>query len=115
MEVSKLFSEPASNEKKLMEDILQNEISRQEYMEIKYKNLDEESSKPDNNSEDSSEDKLEKGSVDDFELKVSEDGFSNNKFKILEELGILLNISDNLKENKNETHDTRWKIFSIFL
>ena len=101
MEVSKLFSEPASEEKKLMEDILQNEISRQEYMELKYKSLDEESSKPDN-SEDSSEDKLEKSSADDYELKVSEDGFSVDKLKILEELGIILNISDNSKENQQE-------------
>ena len=100
MEVSKLFSEKvnlinyseAFDEIKLMEDILQNEIKRQEYMEMRYKTLDEEVTKPD------FEDAFgtERSERDELEYKAIEESFGGGKSKILDELGIVIeNIANN--------------------
>lgn len=75
-----------------MNDILENEIKRQEYMEMRYKVIDEEQYKPDvdeisgekkdgNNQEEPKEEN---------ELKYLEDGFLIEKAKLLAELGILV-------------------------
>ena len=74
-----------------MEDILQNEIKRQEYMDLRYKNLDEDSTKPDlaDDSDDEKE-KVEKSEKDkeEQEIKIIEDNFNLQKGSILEELGL---------------------------
>lgn len=75
-----------------MEDILQNEIKRQEYMDLMYKNLDEDSTKPDlADDTDDEKEKVEKSEKDkeDLEIKVIEDNFNLQKGSILEELGLL--------------------------
>jgi hypothetical protein len=75
-----------------MEDILQNEIKRQEYMELRYKTLDEEVTKPDFEDAFGSE----RSERDDLECKAMEEGFGVGKNKILYELGIVLeNITNN--------------------
>ena len=72
-----------------MEEILQNEIKRQEYMEFRYRCIDEDSTKPDTG-EDNGEEKVEKHDKDDFEVKFIEENFGVDKLKILEELGLLI-------------------------
>jgi hypothetical protein len=73
-----------------MEEILQNEIRRQEYMEMKYKNIDEDSTKPDS-LDDAGDEKAEKVDKEDFDIKYIEDNFNIDKLKILEELGFIFN------------------------
>lgn len=80
-----------------MDEILQNEIKRQEYMEIKYKSLDEEMYKPDDEllverTEESNE----------TEMKYMEETFMTEKLKILEELGLLVNNNDLLKHQMSK-------------
>jgi hypothetical protein len=74
-----------------MEEILQNEIKRQEYMEMQYKNIDEDSSKPDGG-DDAGDDKIiEKSDKDEYDIKYIEENFNVEKIKILEELGLIIN------------------------
>lgn len=74
-----------------MEEILQNEIIRQEYMEIQYKKNDEDSSKPDGG-DDAGDDKIvEKSDKEDYDIKYIEESFNLEKIKILEELGLIIN------------------------
>ena len=79
-----------------MEEILQNEIKRQEYMESRYKSIDEDSTKPD--TEEVTEERSEKSDKDDPELKYLEESFPIDKLKILEELGISLIVTENEKK-----------------
>jgi hypothetical protein len=76
-----------------MEDILQNEIKRQEYMDLRYKSLDEDSTKPDiaDDSDEEKNEKIEKSEKDkeELEIKLIEDNFNLQKGSILEELGLL--------------------------
>jgi hypothetical protein len=83
----------AQDERKSMEKILQNEINRQEYMEVRYKSIDEDSTSPE--TEDVTEERQDRSERDDHELKYMEDGFPNERTKILEELGLLITNSDN--------------------
>jgi hypothetical protein len=69
-----------------MKDILQNEINRQEYMELRYRILDEEQNK--NDSENVLESRGDDATSADSEVKYVEDGFNVEKLKILEELGL---------------------------
>ena len=69
-----------------MKDILQNEINRQEYMELRYRILDEEQNK--NDSENVLESWGDDATSADSEIKYVEDGFNLEKLKILEELGL---------------------------
>jgi hypothetical protein len=69
-----------------MEDILQNEIKRQEYMETRYKTIEEEMTKPE------VDDMFaEKSEREDLEYKVMEELYGNERGKILDELGIIIN------------------------
>ena len=95
MEVPKLFSEQATDEEKLMNEFLKNEVERQEYMEMRYKIIDEEQFKQDPEEvviEEKSEDKEE------LEMKYMEDIFNVEKLKIFEELG-LFHINNDTKDN----------------
>lgn len=69
-----------------MKDILQNEINRQEYMELRYRILDEEQNK--NDSDNVLESRGDDATSADSEVKYVEDGFNVEKLKILEELGL---------------------------
>ncbi len=98
LEVSKLFSEQATNEIKLMEDILQNEIKRHEYMEMRYKEIDEDLSKLD------VEDKFgqDMGELPEHEYKSMEELFVTQKTNILVELEIEEEKEIEDEENKEE-------------
>lgn len=74
-----------------MYDILENEIKRQEYMEMRYKFLDEEQFKPDidelsGEKKDHKEDDVNQ----ETELKYLEDTFLIEKIKLLTELGVMV-------------------------
>lgn len=69
----------------MMEDFLLNEIKRQEYMEMRYKTIDEEATKPDNDDTFNSE----KFDHDEHEYKAIEDIFTIEKNNILEELSLI--------------------------
>lgn len=87
-----------------MNNFLQNEIKRQEYMEMRYKGLDEELFKPDNDDIfGSGVQKNEKDEKEETELKYLEEAFNVEKIKILEELGLIINNSDDntKKEEKS--------------
>lgn len=74
-----------------MYDILENEIKRQEYMEMRYKILDEEQFKPDVD-EISGEKKEHKDEdvKEETELKYLEDAFIIEKIKLLTDLGVMV-------------------------
>jgi hypothetical protein len=74
-----------------MEEILQNEIKRQEYMEMKYKSIDEDSTKPDGGDDTGDEKITEKLDKDEYDIKYIEENFNLEKIKILEELGLIIN------------------------
>lgn len=93
MEVSKLFSEKAVDEEKMVLDIFKNEINRQEYMEMRYKALDEIQNKPDESTID--EDKEEDGIN-----QYMDESFKQEKLKLLQDLG-LIQIEEE-KEEKGE-------------
>jgi len=74
-----------------MYDILENEIKRQEYMEMRYKVLDEEQFKPD--IDELSGEKREHRDEDvnlETELKYLEDAFLIEKIKLLTDLGVMV-------------------------
>lgn len=74
-----------------MYDILENEIKRQEYMEMRYRVLDEEQFKPD--IDELSGEKKENKEDDvnlETELKYLEDAFLVEKIKLLTDLGIMV-------------------------
>jgi len=74
-----------------MYDILENEIKRQEYMEMRYKILDEEQFKPD--VDEISREKKEQKDEDvkeETELKYLEDAFIIEKIKLLTDLGVMV-------------------------
>jgi hypothetical protein len=70
-----------------MRDILQNEINRQEYMETRYRGLDEEHNKHDH--ENLTDSKGDDSTNDGSEIRQLEEGFNLEKLKILEELGLI--------------------------
>lgn len=74
-----------------MYDILENEIKRQEYMEMRYKVLDEEQFKPD--IDELSGEKRDHKDEDvnhETELKYLEDAFLVEKIKLLTDLGVMV-------------------------
>jgi hypothetical protein len=84
-------------EKDMVDSIFNNEIDRQEYMEYRYKSIDEEQFKPD--TDDIFENKAEKiDENQETELKYMEEAFLSDKIKILEELGLLVANNDAEKE-----------------
>lgn len=77
-----------------MEDILQNEIKRQEYMEMRYKAVDEEFTKPDIEDIFSIDRTGDKAEREDLEFKYIEEAFGLDKNKILEELGLNIQVAE---------------------
>jgi hypothetical protein len=74
-----------------MYDILENEIKRQEYMEMRYKFIDEEQFKPE--VDEISGEKKEQpkdDSNEETEMKYLEDAFVLEKIRLLGELGIII-------------------------
>ncbi len=57
---------------------------------MKYKNIDEDSTKPET-LDDAGDEKAEKIDKEDFDIKYIEDNFNIDKLKILEELGLIFN------------------------
>jgi hypothetical protein len=97
IEVPKLFAEPSFEEEKMMVQFFDNEIQRQAYMDLRYKSLDEEMHKQEEDNIKGERD----GSEKDIELRYAEDAFLNEKLKIMEELGMIV-LPKVDKEEKNE-------------
>jgi hypothetical protein len=85
-----------------MEDILQNEVKRQEYMELRYKSYEEDSTKPDTNPVDDKDDDVSEKTGEDLHIKYMEETFNVDKLKILEELGLIVLNNDLNKDKVNE-------------
>ncbi len=86
-----------------MEDILQNQIKRLEYMEVRYKTYEGDGNKPDlqSNVEFIVEKTVTEKLQDEFDVKHVENFFILEKIKILEELGLLIpSIQSYQNENK---------------
>jgi hypothetical protein len=74
-----------------MYDILENEIKRQEYMEMRYKFIDEEQFKPEIDEQTGEKKEAAKdGESEETEMKYLEDAFVLEKIKLLGELGIFI-------------------------
>ncbi|MCQ2818360.1 MAG: hypothetical protein MJ252_13925 [archaeon] len=98
MEVPKLFSEPAQDEIKIMREFFDNEIKRQNYMDGRYKALEERI-----NAYTPSEKKEKTEDQKDFDLKWEEDEFMAGRNAILEELGI--KVEEEHPEEEKEEED----------
>ena len=83
LEVPKLFSEPVNDEKSIMKEFLDNEIARQEYMEMRMKKLDEES-----NIKEEEPKEPENDAERELEYKYAEENFFNERRKIMKELDL---------------------------
>ena len=83
LEVPKLFSEPVNDEKSIMKEFLDNEIARQEYMEMRMKKLDEES-----NLKEEEPKEPENDAERELEYKYAEENFFNERRKIMKELDL---------------------------
>ena len=82
-----------------MYDILENEIKRQEYMEMRYKIIDEEQFKPEIDEISGEKKEASKEEVsEETEMKYLEDAFVIEKIKLLEELGIYIEQPDKQNE-----------------
>ncbi len=76
-----------------MYDILENEIKRQEYMEMRYKVIDEEQFKPDvDEISGEKKDQKDEDTKEETELKYLEDAFVVEKIKLLTELGVMIQV-----------------------
>ena len=85
IEVPKLFSEIVPEEEKIMKNFFDNEIQRQEYMEVRMKKIDE-----DTNIKEESAREPENEAEKELELKYAEEAYIIERKKIAEELGIEL-------------------------
>jgi hypothetical protein len=85
IEIPKLFSEIVPDEEKIMKNFFDNEIARQEYMEMRMKKIEDESN---------IKEEVEKESITDaekeVEYKYAEEAYLLERKKIAEELGIEL-------------------------
>ena len=83
LEVPKLFSEVAQDENNIMQNFFDNEIKRQEYMDMRYKTIDEEiNAKEGKDEKKEPENEAER----ELELKYAEEQFNADKRDILIEL-----------------------------
>ena len=83
LEVPKLFSEMAQDENNIMQNFFDNEIKRQEYMDMRYKTIDEEiNAKEGKDEKKEPENEAER----ELELKYAEEQFNTDKRDILIEL-----------------------------
>ena len=85
LEVPKLFSEIVQDEENIMKNFFDNEIQRQEYMEIRMKKIEE-----DNNVKDDAPHEPETEAEKELEYKYAEEAYIIERKKIAEELGIEL-------------------------
>ena len=85
LEVPKLFSEIVQDEENIMKNFFDNEIQRQEYMEIRMKKIEE-----DNNAKDDAPHEPETEAEKELEYKYAEEAYLIERKKIAEELGIEL-------------------------
>ena len=85
IEVPKLFSEVVSDEKNIMKNFLDNEIQRQEYMEVRMKKIEE-----DQGVKEEAEHEPENDAEKEVEYKYAEEAYLIERKKIAEELGIEL-------------------------
>ena len=86
IEVPKLFYEKVSDEENIMKQFFDNEIARQEYMEMRFKIIEEEI----NNTANAGDEKKEpENDIErELELKYAEEAFQNDKRDIMRELGL---------------------------
>lgn len=86
-----------------MYDILENEIKRQEYMEMRYKIIDEEQFKPEVDEISGEKKESPKEDVsEETEMKYLEDAFVIEKIKLLGELGIYIDQPEKDSENPQQ-------------
>ena len=85
IEVPKLFSEIVPDEEKIMKSFFDNEIERQEYMEVRMKKIEEES-----NIKEEAAHEPENEAEKELEYKYAEEAYIIERKKIAEELGIEL-------------------------
>ena len=86
IEVPKLFYEKVSDEENIMKEFFDNEIARQEYMEMRFKIIEEEIN---NNANAGDEKKEPENDIErELELKYAEEAFVNDKREIMRELGL---------------------------
>ena len=85
LEVPKLFSEIVPDEEKIMKAFFDNEIERQEYMEVRMKKIEE-----DSNVKEESAHEPENEAEKELEYKYAEEAYLIERKKIAEELGIEL-------------------------
>ena len=85
LEVPKLFSEIVPEEEKIMKNFFDNEIERQEYMEIRMKKIEE-----DSNVKEEAAHEPENEAEKELEYKYAEEAYLIERKKIAEELGIEL-------------------------
>ena len=85
LEVPKLFSEIVPDEKNIMKNFFDNEIERQEYMEVRMKKIEE-----DSNVKEEAAHEPENEAEKELEYKYAEEAYLIERKKIAEELGIEL-------------------------
>ena len=98
LEVPKLFSEIVPDEVKIMKSFFDNEIERQEYMEVRMKKIDE-----DSNIKEESAHEPESEAEKELEYKYAEEAYLIERKKIAEELGIELpKTAEELEKERKE-------------
>lgn len=100
MEIPKLFTEMVNDELRLVSNFFENELKRQQYMDIRYKEIDEEYNKPQDDADTlvgtEKQDKPEETN-ESTELRYIEDFFLEEKRKLIEEYGFEF-AEENLEE-----------------
>ena len=98
LEVPKLFSEIVPDEKNIMKNFFDNEIQRQEYMEIRIKKMEE-----DQGTKEEAAHEPENAAEKEMEYKYAEEAYILERKKIAEELGIELpKTAEELEKERKE-------------
>ena len=98
LEVPKLFSEIVSDEQNIMKNFFDNEIERQEYMEVRMKKIEE-----DSNVKEEAAHEPENEAEKELEYKYAEEAYLIERKKIAEELGIELpKTAEELEKERKE-------------
>ena len=99
IEVPKLFSEVVADEKNIMKKFFDNEIQRQEYMEVRIKKMEEDQQGAKEETTHEPENEAEK----EVEYKYAEEAYLIERKKIAEELGIELpKTAEELEKERKE-------------
>lgn len=96
IEVPKLFSEKNEDEDKIMKDFFENAIHRQNYMDERYKTVEENIS----NNRNTADIKGKTNEESNYELKYEEEDYNNIRNSILEELGIEIPVEEKKEDEK---------------